>query len=261
MAVPALRPEGELRGGDLHRLSAALRRLDEPTALTALARRAAAEARVLAHADLVAVALLDGPDALRIVGTAGARTRALPGLRIPAELGLGWRGLRENRPIAVRHYERDVTASDELLSVLADGEHVVGWAGVPMHALGRPVGALLAGRRGRAELGTRELDLLTGLAAGLGPLITLAASVRERHGPAIDGRVGPPLGNGHTELLTPREEDILRHLALGMTSREISGELHLTVNTVRSYSQAVLAKLRAHNRIQALDEARRLHIL
>jgi DNA-binding NarL/FixJ family response regulator len=46
-----------------------------------------------------------------------------------------------------------------------------------------------------------------------------------------------------------------------MTSRQISGELHLTVNTVRSYSQAVLAKLRAHNRIQALDEARRLHII
>ena len=67
--------------------------------------------------------------------------------------------------------------------------------------------------------------------------------------------------NGDAERLTPREDEILRHLALGMTSREISGELHLTVNTVRSYSQAVLAKLRAHNRIQALDEARRLHLI
>src|SRR5262249_36574149 len=95
MAVPALRPEGELRGGDLHRLPAALRRLDEPTGLMALARRAAVETRVLARVDLAAVALLDGPDLLCVFGTAGAHTRALPGLRIPAAAGLGWRVLLE----------------------------------------------------------------------------------------------------------------------------------------------------------------------
>jgi DNA-binding NarL/FixJ family response regulator len=261
MAVPALRPESEMRGGDVHRLSAALRRLEEPTGLAALARRAAAEARSLADVDLVAVALLDGTDVLRVLGTAGAHTRTLPGLRIPAELGLGWRVLREDRPIAVRDYERDVMTSDELLTVLSNGERIVGWAGVPMHALGHSVGTLLAGRRGRAEVGRRELDLLTSLAAGLGPLVTLVGSAREWPVSGYDGKAGIARRNGNAERLTPREEDILRHLALGMTSREISGELHLTVNTVRSYSQAVLAKLHAHNRIQALDEARRLHII
>jgi DNA-binding NarL/FixJ family response regulator len=91
--------------------------------------------------------------------------------------------------------------------------------------------------------------------------VTLVGSAREWPVSGYDGKAGIARRNGNAERLTPREEDILRHLALGMTSREISGELHLTVNTVRSYSQAVLAKLHAHNRIQALDEARRLHII
>lgn len=61
--------------------------------------------------------------------------------------------------------------------------------------------------------------------------------------------------------LTPREYEVLRMFARGMTSREIADALGLAVNTVRSYSQSLLAKLQAHNRIQALEAARRLHLI
>jgi DNA-binding NarL/FixJ family response regulator len=61
--------------------------------------------------------------------------------------------------------------------------------------------------------------------------------------------------------LTAREHEVLRLVARGMTSREISEELSLSVNTVRSYVQSVLAKLGAHTRIEAISKAREVRLL
>jgi DNA-binding NarL/FixJ family response regulator len=61
--------------------------------------------------------------------------------------------------------------------------------------------------------------------------------------------------------LSPREHEVIRLLALGMTSKEIAESLHLSPNTVRSYNQSILAKLRANNRVQALATARRLRLI
>jgi DNA-binding NarL/FixJ family response regulator len=61
--------------------------------------------------------------------------------------------------------------------------------------------------------------------------------------------------------ITPREHDVLRLVARGLTSAQIAGELHLSVNTVRSYVQSVLSKLDVHTRIEALAEARRLRLI
>lgn len=61
--------------------------------------------------------------------------------------------------------------------------------------------------------------------------------------------------------LTSREHDVLRLVAHGMTSRDIAGELCLSVNTVRSYVQSVLFKFNAHTRIEAVATARRLRLL
>lgn len=79
-----------------------------------------------------------------------------------------------------------------------------------------------------------------------------------------NGRSGGPVhdGDGRVyEKLTPREHEVLRLLARGMTTREIADALDLALNTVRSYSQSLLAKLQAHNRIQALETARRLRLI
>ena len=61
--------------------------------------------------------------------------------------------------------------------------------------------------------------------------------------------------------LTPREYDVLRLLARGLTTKEIAGTLHLTTNTVRSYAQSLLMKLQARTRIEALAAARRLRLI
>ncbi|MFF4259890.1 response regulator [Streptomyces sp. NPDC001663] len=52
--------------------------------------------------------------------------------------------------------------------------------------------------------------------------------------------------------LTPRQREILRHVAAGETNREIAEALGLTPNTVKSYWQQVLQKLGARNRVEAL---------
>lgn len=61
--------------------------------------------------------------------------------------------------------------------------------------------------------------------------------------------------------LTPREYDVLCLLAEGKTTDDISRELQLTRNTVRSYTQAVLGKLQARSRVEALAVARRLKLI
>lgn len=61
--------------------------------------------------------------------------------------------------------------------------------------------------------------------------------------------------------LTPREYDILRHVARGMTHREIAGALFLAPNTVRSYCQSILRKFGVRNRVQALEVARQHELI
>ena len=64
-----------------------------------------------------------------------------------------------------------------------------------------------------------------------------------------------------SEPLTPREQEILRLLARGARTRQIAGMLHIATNTVRSHVQALLSKLGAHSRLEAVAIARRRGLL
>lgn len=55
--------------------------------------------------------------------------------------------------------------------------------------------------------------------------------------------------------LSPREHEILRHAAEGSEPVEIAASLHLSVGTVRNYLTAIVAKLKARNRIEAIRTA------
>jgi DNA-binding NarL/FixJ family response regulator len=55
--------------------------------------------------------------------------------------------------------------------------------------------------------------------------------------------------------LTPREHEILRKVAAGMTNIEIARELGLAHNTIKTYFQRTLEKLGARNRVEALLRA------
>ena len=51
--------------------------------------------------------------------------------------------------------------------------------------------------------------------------------------------------------LTPRERDVLDHLASGATDKEIAIQLSISVHTIKSHVRSILSKLHAVNRRQA----------
>ena len=61
--------------------------------------------------------------------------------------------------------------------------------------------------------------------------------------------------------LTPREREVLSLLSLGLTAREMGERLGLKPDTVRDYLKRLYGKLDAGNRIEALEQARRLGFL
>ncbi|MCC6188423.1 MAG: response regulator transcription factor [Anaerolineales bacterium] len=63
------------------------------------------------------------------------------------------------------------------------------------------------------------------------------------------------------ETLSEREREVLVLLAQGLSNREIADRLVITEGTVKNHVSNVLAKLRAENRTQAADIARRRGLL
>jgi DNA-binding NarL/FixJ family response regulator len=72
----------------------------------------------------------------------------------------------------------------------------------------------------------------------------------------IDPSVGRVmLHAGPEDDLTPREREVLRHLALGRSNKEIATALSISDETVKTHVGNVLAKLEAENRAQATVQA------
>jgi len=59
-------------------------------------------------------------------------------------------------------------------------------------------------------------------------------------------------------VLTPREREVLGHLADGHTTREIATLLGISESTVRNHVEHILRKLHAHSRLEAVAVSRRL---
>ena len=58
-----------------------------------------------------------------------------------------------------------------------------------------------------------------------------------------------------TEILTPRETEILDHLAKGFLYKEIAHELHISKETVKKHIHSIYDKLHVQNRTEALNKA------
>jgi NarL family two-component system response regulator LiaR len=91
--------------------------------------------------------------------------------------------------------------------------------------------------------------------AGLEAAIRLVHEGEALLDPQIAGRVmqavARPSPAGDISLLTPREREVLRLLARGLSNRELAAELVVSEKTVKTHVSNVLMKLGVHDRTQA----------
>lgn len=84
----------------------------------------------------------------------------------------------------------------------------------------------------------------------------LLGQISSAMGTAERGSAQPP-----AEHLTPRELDVLIQVATGATNLQAAERLGLAPATTKSYLQNAARKLGAHNRVEAVANARRLGLL
>ena len=70
-----------------------------------------------------------------------------------------------------------------------------------------------------------------------------------------------PLWAAHPDDLSPRELEVLRLIAAGLSNPVIAQRLTISVGTVKAHTSSIYSKLGVNNRVQALSRARELAIL
>lgn len=64
-----------------------------------------------------------------------------------------------------------------------------------------------------------------------------------------------------TDPLSPRELEVLRLIASGLSNREIAEELFISIGTVKRHINNIYTKLDVHSRTQAISKANELHLI
>jgi DNA-binding NarL/FixJ family response regulator len=114
-------------------------------------------------------------------------------------------------------------------------------------------GALRAGASGFLLKRTSPEELIGAIhtvAAGeslLSPSVTRRVVEHMAQLPAPDAGAG-----GRLEELTPRERDVLEHMARGLSNAEIAAALVVEESTVKTHVSRILMKLRLRDRVQAV---------
>ena len=92
-------------------------------------------------------------------------------------------------------------------------------------------------------------DAIRSVAAGDAAVSPRASATLIDH---VRQRADAAAGKAALEALSPRESDVMRHLARGASNAEIGKDLYLTENTVKTHVKAILAKLGLADRIQVV---------
>ena len=120
--------------------------------------------------------------------------------------------------------------------------------------------ALAALRAGASAVLARQIDdteLLTALDAVNAGLIVLDPALRD----AIAAGRTPSRAIDLAEPLTEREREVLGMLAGGLSNRRIADRLSISENTVKAHVAAILAKLGATTRTEAVTVGLRLGLV
>jgi DNA-binding CsgD family transcriptional regulator len=236
---------------------------------------------------------------IRVTTTSGAATPRLTTIRVRPDLGLGGRSWSSGQPQVVTDYADAADITHDFDPQIL-GEGITSLAVAPIIVRDRVAGLLYAGyraeqrRRGdldllweQAQTVARELlvrDLVdermravraqsTFASAGGAPAqvgrTELFARLRQIAARTTDQRtaaelldlISPASSSAADCPLTSRQVDVLALVALGMTNDSIAGSLGLSSLTVKSYLRAIMTRLGAQTRYEAVIEARRRGLL
>ncbi|WP_327184183.1 response regulator transcription factor [Streptomyces sp. NBC_01334] len=112
--------------------------------------------------------------------------------------------------------------------------------------------ALRAGASGFLLKDAQPEELLTALrVVASGDGILAPAVTRRLIDTFAQGAPPPPVVTGALGGLTPREREVLLHIASGLANAEIAAVLGVTTGTVKTHVNALLTKLGLRDRVQA----------
>jgi len=115
--------------------------------------------------------------------------------------------------------------------------------------------ALASGARGVVSRKTSGPRLSRALDAILEGLVVIDEDLAE------DALRPPPRPLGSHETLTPRELEVLEHLASGLSNKEIASRLGVSFHTVKFHVNAILGKLGASSRTEVVALAAQAGLL
>jgi DNA-binding NarL/FixJ family response regulator len=117
--------------------------------------------------------------------------------------------------------------------------------------------ALRAGASGFLLKDAPPAHLLTGIRTVAGGAALLDPEVTRRLVGRYAARIRPVDGAPRDDALTPRELEVLRLIADGLSNSEIAGTLQLSQETVKTFVSRILTKLDLRDRVQAVVYAYR----
>ncbi|BBH69503.1 helix-turn-helix transcriptional regulator [Actinoplanes sp. OR16] len=195
----------------------------------------------------------------------GGRTSALTSLVIRPERGLGGKALVEKRLLALPRYDSAPGITHDYDEpVLSEG--IVGLAVVPLMSGSHVRGLLYAGTRDGEAL---TPEIVSALAAE-GQAASLAISVRDfsERLRAIAGRTSDAATRQEllelveqprpavADPLTPRQREVIELAGIGLRNAEIGARLGLSEQTVKTYMRALMVRLGARSRSEAVHRYR-----
>jgi len=117
--------------------------------------------------------------------------------------------------------------------------------------------ALRAGARGMLPRDATGEEIAAAVIAAAANLLVLHPTVARALLPVETVAPAPPLPQELIEPLTPRELEVLRLLSEGLGNKGISRQLRISEHTVKFHVGAIMAKLGAASRTEAVTQAAR----
>src|SRR6185312_14362640 len=117
--------------------------------------------------------------------------------------------------------------------------------------------ALRAGASGFLLKDAPATNLLQGIRTVAAGAALLDPDVTRQLVGRYAARIRPPGPTSAADALTPRELEVLRLIAEGLSNREIAARLVISQETVKTYVSRILAKLDLRDRVQAVVYAYR----